>query len=39
MESVKADLAKIQQLIDQGQWAQAQSQLTAVNSTVVAPPM
>lgn len=34
--SAKADLAKIQQLIDQGQWAQAQSQLTAVNSTVQA---
>jgi hypothetical protein len=32
--SAKADLAKIQQLIDQGQWAQAQSQLAEVNSTV-----
>lgn len=34
--SAKADLAKIQQMIDQGQWAQAHSQLAAVNSTVQA---
>jgi hypothetical protein len=34
--SAKADLAKIQQMIDQGQWAQAQNQLSEVNSTVQA---
>ena len=34
--SAKADLAKIQQMIDQGQWAQAQNELAAVTSTVQA---
>ena len=32
--SAKADLAKAQQMIDQGQWAQAQNQLAEVSSTV-----
>jgi Anti-sigma-D factor RsdA to sigma factor binding region len=32
--SAKADLAKVQQMIDQGQWAQAQNQLAEVSSTV-----
>jgi hypothetical protein len=32
--SAKADLAKVQQMIDQGQWAQAQDQLAEVSSTV-----
>src|ERR1700756_1586879 len=30
----KADLAKVQQMIDQGQWTQAQDQLADVSSTV-----
>ncbi len=34
--SAKADLAKVQQMIDQGQWAQAQNQLAEVSSTVQA---
>jgi len=34
MLSAKADLAKVQQMIDQGQWAQAQNQLAEVSSTV-----
>jgi Anti-sigma-D factor RsdA to sigma factor binding region len=34
--SAKADLAKVQQMIDQGQWAQAQNQLTEVSSMVQA---
>jgi Anti-sigma-D factor RsdA to sigma factor binding region len=34
--SAKADLAKVQQLIAQGQWAQAQNQLAEVSSTVQA---
>jgi hypothetical protein len=34
MLSAKADLAKVQQLIDQGEWAQAQSQLAEVSSTL-----
>lgn len=34
--SAKADLAKAQQLIAQGQWAQAQNQLAEVSSTVQA---
>ncbi|MGB8386419.1 anti-sigma-D factor RsdA [Mycobacterium sp.] len=34
MLSAKADLAKVQQMIDQGQWDQAQSQLTEVNGIV-----
>ena len=34
--SAKADLAKVQQMIDQGQWAQAQNQLAEVSSTVEA---
>jgi Anti-sigma-D factor RsdA to sigma factor binding region len=34
MLSAQADLAKVQQMIDQGQWDQAQSQLTEVNSMV-----
>lgn len=34
MLSAKADLAKVQELIDQGQWAQAQNQLAAVTSMV-----
>ncbi|HTY31528.1 anti-sigma-D factor RsdA [Mycobacterium sp.] len=32
--SAKAELAKVQQMIDQGQWTQAQSQLAEVSSTV-----
>jgi Anti-sigma-D factor RsdA to sigma factor binding region len=32
--SAKAELAKVQQMIDQGQWAQAQDQLAEVSSTV-----
>lgn len=32
--SAKADLAKVQQMIDQGQWAQAQDQLAEVSSSV-----
>jgi hypothetical protein len=32
--SAKADLAKVQQMIDQGQWTQAQNQLAEVSSTV-----
>jgi hypothetical protein len=32
--SAKADLAKVQQMIDQGQWTQAQDQLADVSSTV-----
>lgn len=32
--SAKADLIKVQQMIDQGQWAQAQNQLAEVSSTV-----
>ena len=32
--SAKADLAKVQQMIDEGQWTQAQSQLAEVSSTV-----
>ncbi len=34
--SAKADLAKVQQMIDQGQWTQAQNQLAEVSSTVQA---
>jgi hypothetical protein len=34
--SAKADLAKVQQMIDQGEWAQAQNQLAEVSSTVQA---
>jgi len=34
--SAKADLAKVQQMIDQGQWAQAQNQLAEVSGTVQA---
>jgi hypothetical protein len=34
MLSAKADLAKVQQLIDKGQWAQAQDQLAEVSSAV-----
>ena len=34
--SAKADLAKVQQMIDQGQWAQAQNQLAEVSSAVQA---
>ncbi|HWT48173.1 MAG TPA: anti-sigma-D factor RsdA, partial [Mycobacterium sp.] len=34
MLSAKADLAKVQQMIDQGQWTQAQNQLAEVSSTV-----
>jgi len=34
MLSAKADLAKVQELIDQGQWVQAQNQLTEVSSMV-----
>ncbi|HUH71265.1 MAG TPA: anti-sigma-D factor RsdA [Mycobacterium sp.] len=34
MLSAKADLAKVQQMIDQGQWDQAQNQLAEVSSTV-----
>jgi anti-sigma-D factor RsdA-like protein len=32
--SAKADLAKVQQMIDEGQWTQAQNQLAEVSSTV-----
>lgn len=32
--SAKADLAKVQQMIDQGQWAQAQNQLAEVSSSL-----
>lgn len=32
--SAKAELAKVQQMIDQGQWTQAQDQLAQVSSTV-----
>jgi hypothetical protein len=32
--SAKAELAKVQQMIDQGQWDQAQNQLAEVSSTV-----
>jgi hypothetical protein len=32
--SAKADLAKVQQMIDQGQWTQAQDQLAEVSTTV-----
>ena len=32
--SAKAELAKVQQMIDQGEWAQAQNQLAEVSSTV-----
>ncbi|MCV7378935.1 hypothetical protein BST11_07305 [Mycobacterium alsense] len=32
--SAKAELAKVQQMIDQGQWAQASNQLAEVSSTV-----
>jgi hypothetical protein len=32
--SAKADLAKVQQLIDQGQWTQAQNQLVEVSNAV-----
>jgi hypothetical protein len=35
MLSAKADLAKVQQMIDQGQWDQAQNQLAEVSSTVL----
>nr|WP_081287519.1 anti-sigma-D factor RsdA [Mycobacterium asiaticum] len=34
MLSAKADLAKVQQMIDQGQWDQAQTQLAEVSSTL-----
>jgi anti-sigma-D factor RsdA-like protein len=34
MLSAKADLAKVQELIERGQWDQAQNQLTAVSSMV-----
>lgn len=34
MLSAKADLAKVQQLIDKGQWVQAENQLAEVSSTV-----
>uniref|UniRef100_UPI003F94C84C anti-sigma-D factor RsdA n=1 Tax=Mycobacterium sp. TaxID=1785 RepID=UPI003F94C84C len=34
MLSAKADLAKVQQMIDEGQWDQAQSQLAEVSSMV-----
>ena len=34
--SAKADLAKVQQMIDQGQWDQAHNQLAEVSSTVEA---
>ncbi len=36
MLSAKADLAKVQQMIDEGRWDQAQSQLTEVSSMVQA---
>jgi hypothetical protein len=32
--SAKADLAKVQQMIDQGQWVQAENQLAEVSNTV-----
>jgi hypothetical protein len=32
--SAKADLAKVQQMIDEGEWTQAQNQLAEVSSTV-----
>jgi Anti-sigma-D factor RsdA to sigma factor binding region len=32
--SAKADMAKVQQMIDQGQWTQAQNQLAEISSTV-----
>src|SRR6185437_818536 len=32
--SAKADMARVQQMIDQGQWAQAQNQLAEISSTV-----
>ncbi len=34
MLSAKADLAKVQQLIEQGEWVQAQNQLAEVSSTL-----
>jgi hypothetical protein len=34
MLSAKADLAKVQQLMDKGQWTQAENQLAEVSSTV-----
>src|ERR1700741_5490877 len=34
--SAKADLAKVQQMIDQGQWSQAQNQLAEVSSSAQA---
>jgi hypothetical protein len=34
MLSAKADLAKVQQLIEQGEWTQAQNQLAEVSSTL-----
>ena len=34
MLSAKADLAKVQQMIDQGQWVQAENQLAEVSSTL-----
>jgi hypothetical protein len=34
MLSAKADLAKVQQMIDQGEWTQAQNQLAEVSSTL-----
>ncbi len=34
MLSAKADLAKVQQLIDKGQWTKAEDQLAEVSSTV-----
>jgi hypothetical protein len=34
MLSAKADLAKVQQMIDEGQWTQAQSQLAEISSAV-----
>ncbi|WP_082978599.1 anti-sigma-D factor RsdA [Mycobacterium sp. 1081908.1] len=34
--SAKAELAKVQQMIDQGQWSQAQNQLAEVSTTVQA---
>ncbi|HEY0228461.1 MAG TPA: anti-sigma-D factor RsdA [Mycobacterium sp.] len=34
MLSAKADLAKVQELIDQGQWSQAQNQLNEVSSSL-----
>lgn len=32
--SAKADLAKVQEMIDKGEWAQAQSQLTEISSSL-----